>query len=164
MKPLMKPLQGATLSLALLVLSISGLPAAAAGEPVDKQATEKAIERAEKAATYCPKVTLRFGAIVIQSGRCYTLYLFRDTRGFFLAFSNPGARIPPGQFVRLSTPAGAKVKGRIFYLVPIQGRGLNLPVNSVLLTTVRVQEAGPRLVIILGSGGSTVSVTFERKP
>ena len=163
----MKLLQGTALALVLLVaLSAfgAGLPRTAAGEPADKKAAQIAAERAEKAATYCPRGVLVFGSIVIRAGRCYTLYLFRDTRGFFLAFSNPGARIPPGQFVRLSTPAGAKVKGRIFYLVPIQGRGLNLPVNSVLLTTVRVQEAGPRLVIMLGSGGTMVSVTFERKP
>ncbi len=162
----MKLLQGTALALVLLIaLSAfgAGLPRTAAGEPADKKAAERAAERAEKAATYCPRVTLVFGGIAIQAGRCYVLYLIRDVRGLFLVFAAPGAKIPPGQIVRLNTPAGAKVKGRIFYWVPVQGRA-SPPVNSVLITTVRVQELGPRIVISLGSGGTTVSVTFERKP
>ncbi len=58
------------------------------------------------------------------------------------------------------TPAGAKLKGRIFYGVPVQGGGFNPPANTVLITPVRVQDLGPRLVITLHPGGSAISVTF----
>lgn len=159
----MRPFQRAALALVLLItVSVVGTtrPAAAAPEPVDKQATERATERAEKAATYCPRAALLFGKIVIPAGRCYVLYLIRDARGLFLVFAAPGAKIPPGQLVRLNTPAGAKLKGRIFYWVPVQGGGFNPPANTVLITPVRVQELGPRLVITLNPGGSAISVTF----
>src|SRR3972149_68509 len=123
-----------------------------------------AAARAEKQATYCPGVRLFAGGIAIQSGRCYVLFVLRDRRGLFLAFAQPGLRIPPGQLVRLNTPAGAKVKGRIFYLVPIRAIGLVVPVDHIVLTAIRVQEVGSRVVIILSPGGTRVTVDFERRP
>lgn len=139
----------------LMLLVATAAPVTAGPEPGDTAAAE----RAEKSATYCPRSVLVFGRIVIQARRCYALYLLRDSRGLFLVFAQPGARIPPGQFVRLTTPAGAKLKGRIFYLVPVRG-GPDLPLNTVLLTTVRIQDLGRRLIISAGPGRNTVTVTF----
>src|SRR3989304_3508273 len=65
---------------------------------------------------------------------------------------------------RVNTPAGAKVKGRIFYLVPIRASGLVVPVDHIVLTAIRVQEVGSRVVIILSPGGTRVTVGFERRP
>lgn len=99
--------------------------------------------------SFCPWVGLVFGGIVIQSGRCYRLLVFHDTRGVFLAFAAPEAKIPPGQLVRLNTPAGAKVKGRIFYLIPIRAAGVVMPVGTVSLVGFRVEDLGSRLTITL---------------
>ena len=157
----MKPLSGIALTLALLVTFAGiGAPVLAGPEPGDTAAAA----RAEKQATYCPGVRLVAGGIAIQSGRCYVLFVLRDRRGLFLAFAQPGLRIPPGQLVRLNTPAGAKVKGRIFYLVPIRASGLVVPVDHIVLTAIRVQEVGSRVVITLSPGGTRVTVDFERRP
>ncbi len=73
-------------------------------------------------------------------------YVLREQRGTFFAFAAADARIPPGQIVRLSTPAGAKLKGRIFYLVPIR-TVTTLPLNSMTLVAVRVEDFGPRCTV-----------------
>src|SRR5579884_968507 len=69
---------------------------------------------------FCPPAALVSGTLVIPGGRCYTLAVLRDTRGTFLAVMEPGAKIPPGQLVRLSTPAGPKLRRRIFFVVPLE--------------------------------------------
>jgi hypothetical protein len=98
---------------------------------------------------FCPSTALIYGNIVVQPGRCYTLAVLRNTQGTFLAFAEPGIRIPPGQLVRLTTPAGAKLKGRIFYLVPIQTTAVLVPVNAVTLLPVRVVDEGPRVSLTI---------------
>src|SRR3990170_2442938 len=94
---------------------------------------------------FCPTSALGVGSVVIRSGRCYVVYALRDSRGTFLAFADPALRIPPGQIVRLSTPAGAKVKGRIFYLVPLRPSVAIVPMNSITLVGFRIEDFGPRL-------------------
>jgi hypothetical protein len=102
-------------------------------------------EVVEQGRTFCPSSPLVYGNIVVQPGRCYALALLRDSRGTFLAFTEPGIRIPPGQLVRLNTPAGAKLKGRIFYLVPIRATAVFVPVNAIELVPVRVDDFGPQI-------------------
>ena len=68
---------------------------------------------------FCPAAALVYGNIIIPARQCYVLSVLRDDRRTFLAFVPPDAHIPPGQLVRLNTPAGPKLKGRMF-LVPIQ--------------------------------------------
>jgi hypothetical protein len=114
-----------------------------------------------KGDTFCPSSALVVGNVVIASGRCYAIYTMRDTRGTFLAFANPGYRIPPGQIVRLSTPAGAKVKGRICYLVPLRSSVVIVPMNSIGLVSFRTTDYGPRLTLTLTGVPANVSVTFE---
>jgi len=109
---------------------------------------------------YCPSATLVVGNIIIQGGRCYTLFVMRDSFGTFLAFGRPG--IPPGQLVRLNTPAGAKVKGRIFYLVPIRTTTVIVPINTITLVAVRADDFGPRVAIVLvGVPAPNVTVIFN---
>ena len=111
---------------------------------------------------FCPTYALVVGNVVISSGRCYVVYALRDSRGTFLAFAAPAGRIPPGQIVRLSTPAGAKVKGRIFYLVPLQPSVVIVPVNSITLVGFRTEDFGPRLTMtITGVPAPNVIVTFQ---
>ena len=111
---------------------------------------------------FCPTSVLSFGGIVIRSGRCYVVYALRDPRGTFLAFADPSFKIPPGQIVRLSTPAGAKVKGRIFYLVPIRPSVVIVPINSIMLVGFRTEDFGPRLTFtVVGVPAPNVVVVFE---
>lgn len=102
-------------------------------------------EVVEQGRTFCPSTALVYGNIVVQPGRCYALAILRNTQGTFLAFTEPGIRIPPGQLVRLNTPAGAKLKGRIFYLVPIRATAAFVPVNAIELVPVRVDDFGPQI-------------------
>jgi len=94
---------------------------------------------------------------VVIRERCYVVALLRDGRGTFLAFLDPGARIPPGQLVRLSTPAGAKLRGRIFYLVPVQA-AVAVPMDTLVVVPMRVEDEGSRLVVVL-SGPSQPNLT-----
>lgn len=89
------------------------------------------------------------------------LLLVRDERGLFLAFGPREDMIPPGQIVRLSTPAGAKAKGRIFYWVPLQTNPSLLPINSMKTVGVRVQDSGPQVVLALTGVPVPITVTFK---
>ncbi len=111
---------------------------------------------------FCPSSALVFGNKIIPAGRCYTLLLIRETGGTFLAFAAPDLGIPPGQLVRLTTPAGAKLRGRIFFLVPIQTTTVLIPVNTITLVLVRVEDFGPKLAIVLvGTPSPNVTVLFS---
>ena len=111
---------------------------------------------------FCPSSVLVSSNIVIATGRCYLVYVLRDSRGTFLAFAAPNAKIPPGQIVRLSTPAGAKVKGRIFYLVPIQTTAVIVPMNSIILVAVKAEDFGPKLSLtIVGTPTPNLTVVFN---
>lgn len=111
---------------------------------------------------FCPSHVLVVSNVVIQSGRCYVLFVLRDTRGTFLAFADPEAKIPPGQLVRLSTPAGAKVRGRIFYLVPIVTAVAIVPVNTITVIAVREEDFGPRLSLtLIGTPNPNLTVIFS---
>ncbi len=121
------------------------------------------VTRYDQGEVFCPSGILVYGSVVIESGRCYSLFLLHESTGTFLAFGPPGPpMIPPGQLVRLSTPAGAKVKGRIFYLVPIQTTAVLVPVNTMTLVAVRVEDFGPRVnVVLVGVPAPNVVVIFN---
>src|SRR5688572_15418817 len=105
-----KVIRVALLSLVLMTFVIAGAIAAPGpknrsnhpGGPKYKPAKVKHLKRGD---FYCPSATLVIGNVIVQGGRCYTLFVMRDSFGTFLAFGRPG--IPPGQLVRLNTPAGA---------------------------------------------------------
>lgn len=104
--------------------------------------------------------------VAIDSGvlireRCYVVGIVRNSRGTFLAFLDPGVWIPPGQVVRLSTPAGAKLRGRIFYLVPVQAV-VAVPMDTLVVVPMRVEDEGSRLTVILsGPSQLTLTVVFS---
>lgn len=111
---------------------------------------------------FCPTSALMYRGVIISSGRCYLVYALRESRGTFLAFADPNTRIPPGQIVRLNTPAGAKFKGRIFYLVPIQTTAVVMPMNSIMLVGIRGEDLGSRYsVTVVGIPTPNVSVVFN---
>jgi len=63
--------------------------------------------------------------------------------------------------VRLTTPAGAKLRGHIFYLVPIVPTVAIVPVGTVTSITVRSEDEGPRLSLtIIGTPSPNLTVIF----
>lgn len=111
---------------------------------------------------FCPSTVLVRGNIVIQPGRCFNLAIVRNIQGTFLAFTEPEIGIPPGQLVRLSTPAGAKLRGRIFFLVPLQTTAVFVPVNTIVLVPVRVEDFGPRVSItVINTPSPNLTVIFN---
>lgn len=113
-----------------------------------------------KGEPFCPAAPLVYGKIVIPAKQCYVLSVLRDSRGTFLAFVPPDAHIPPGQLVRLNTPAGPKLKGRMF-LVPIQTAVALVPVDTFTLVAAHIEDSGPRLTIVLvGTPVPNLTVVF----
>jgi hypothetical protein len=136
------------ISLAVLVVLV--LTTAALGGPGGlgpKGGKPPAVTTPKKGQRFCPSSALVFGNIVIQPGRCYVLLTLHNSQGTFLAFAAPDTRIPPGQVVRMNTPAGAKLRGRIFYLVPIHTNVELVPVNTVTVVATRIEDSGPQLSI-----------------
>ena len=98
--------------------------------------------------TYCPGRALVRGALRIPGGRCYLIAVLRDMRGSFLAFAPEDAHLSPGRLVRLDTPAGPKLKHRLF-LVPLQTEITLVPANSLALVPTRIDESETRLTIMV---------------
>ncbi len=145
--------------LALTTLSVAG-PGPGGPGPRRKPLKVKVYNQGEG---FCPSAALVYGSVIIQPGRCYTLFVLREASGTFLAFGPPGPpMIPPGQLVRLSTPAGAKVRGRIFYLVPIRTTAVLVPVNTITLVGIRAEDFGPQMSLVLvGVPAPNVVVVFN---
>ncbi len=101
---------------------------------------------------YCFDRPATLGNIAVAGGRCYTFYLLRNSAGSFLGFGPPGPpMIPPGQIVRLNTPAGAKMNGRLFYTVPLPRPITTIPIGSMRFADVRIVWEGGRFVFhVLG--------------
>ncbi|MDQ7840344.1 MAG: hypothetical protein RDU83_04860 [bacterium] len=99
---------------------------------------------------YCFDRPMSLGNVVIAGGRCYTFYLLRNSGGSFLGFGPPGPpMIPPGQIVRLGTPAGAKLNGRLFHMVPLPRPATGIPFGSISLANVRIVWESGRFVIYI---------------
>jgi hypothetical protein len=104
---------------------------------------------------YCFKRNLVFGNMAILGGRCYNFYLVNTQGGVFLGFGPQGQPlIPAGQFVRLGTPAGLKLKGKLFYLIPMTGYVAQTPAESIQFLHVQAGVKGNRIVILVPRGGS----------
>ncbi len=144
----------AVLTLALVTVANAG--------PGPKPRGHQQEEVVEQGRTFCPSTALVYGRTVIRPGRCYGLAILRDTRGAFLAFTEPGIEIPHGQLVRLNTPAGAKLKGRIFYLVPLRATAEFVPINAIQLVPVRVDDFGPSVSFtIINAVSPNLTVVFS---
>ncbi len=107
--------------------------------------------------SFCPSHTLALGSIIIQEGRCFSVFLMRTHQTAFFAFVPAGLfLIPPGQLVRLDTPLGARITSRIFLLLPITSTVTLLPVNTIRVVIVRIEDAGSTLGIRLVEDPATV--------
>lgn len=117
----------------------------------------------EPGRTFCPSTTLVHGDIAIQPGRCFWLAILRDAQGTFLVFAEPGMAIPPGQTVRLDTPEGEILRGRIVYRVPIAATAV-VPDDAIGLARIRIDDFGPRirLTIVNPAPSPNLVLTFYK--
>jgi hypothetical protein len=97
---------------------------------------------------FCPARTLVAGNVIIPAGQCFMLSVLRDRTGTFLAFVPQGEKIPPGQLVRLNTPAGPKLKGRLF-LIPLSTTAALVPLNTLTLVAAQILDLGTLIRIVL---------------
>ena len=155
-------MQSARVIALTLVLSLATSSLLLAAPAAAKPAKPAKVKNYKAGELFCPAGVLVFGNIVVQSGRCYVLFVLRESRGTFLAFAAPDAKLPPGQLVRLHTPAGAKLRGRIFYLVPMRTTAAFVPMDSVMLVAVRADDFGPQLSLtIVGTPSPNLTVIFN---
>jgi hypothetical protein len=147
----------------LLALAFGILSGVAGPKPGGPSGPPKRTDARAAGQAFCPEKTLAYRGLVIPGGRCYMLAVVRDPHGAFLAFAPQDAHIPPGQMVRLDTPAGPKLKGRLF-LVPL-ATDVFVPVNSLTLVPAQIDDSGIQLTIIVLGTPSPVppAVTIEER-
>ncbi len=145
---------GSLLLTGFLIAVLAVLPAAAGpsqkggpGTPTGQPAGPKPMVRAA-GQLYCPTRTLVAGNVIIPAGQCFMLSVLRDRTGTFLAFVPQGEKIPPGQLVRLNTPAGPKLKGRLF-LIPLSTTAAVVPLNTMTLVAAQIQDLGTLIRVVL---------------
>jgi len=144
-----------------LTLAVSVAVAAPKWQSGGPQGSPSKVLTRDPGQLFCPSATLVYGTIIIPTGQCYMLSILRNGGGTFLAFVPPNAKIPPGQLVRLNTPAGPKLNGRMF-LVPIQTNVVLIPVNTMTLVATRIEDFGPRLAIVLvGTPTPNLTIVFS---
>ncbi len=144
-----------------LILAVSSAVAAPKWQSGGPQGPPSKVLTRNPGQLFCPSATLIYGTVVIPTGRCYMLSVLRTGGGTFLAFVPPDTKIPPGQLVRLNTPAGPKLNGRMF-LVPIQTNVVLVPVNTVTLVAARIEDFGPRVAIVLvGTPAPNLTIVFS---
>lgn len=156
-------LAGALVAVWLLVpAALASAGPQARPKPPEVQVKPKAGVVSRRGDAFCFDRAMSLGNVVVAGGRCYTFYLMRTSGGSFLAFGPPGPpMIPPGQLVRLGTPAGAKLKGRLFYTVPLPRPVIAVPVGAIRFVNVRIVPEQGRIVIYIP--GITVGGSPERE-
>lgn len=115
---------------------------------------------------YCFANTLVVAGITIGGNRCYNFYLLRTTVGSFLGFGPPGTPIvTPGQMLRLNSPAGAQIRSRMLYMVPLPASAAsNLPVNAAQFVALRIAGGAARaLIFSVPTGGQTVEMGVAQR-
>lgn len=134
----------------------------------DNREKAKIVKITRRGDAFCFDRALGRGNVRIAGGRCYTTYLVRTRTGGFLVFGPQGPpMVPPGQLVRLSTPAGRKVRGRLFYWVPIATPITVIPVDTIRYVPVVLTPTANRLVFgiphryVTGRFEGRVDVPFE---
>jgi hypothetical protein len=122
---------------------------------------------------YCPRRPMGIGTVIVPAGRCYTLAVFRNERGAYLAFLDPTVRLHRHEAEHLTGWEGRRAWNQILFLVPIPSgaRIALIPMNTIQLIRLREEDADddedqPRarrsalVVVVPASTMPNVSVTF----
>ncbi|HKX18392.1 MAG TPA: hypothetical protein VJT33_10325 [bacterium] len=104
---------------------------------------------------YCPHRPIAVGRVVVPAKRCYTLAVFRNDRGAYLAFLDPAVRLHRHEAERLGSLEGRMAWNQILFLVPIprDARSAMIPMNTIQLIRLREEdeedEDRPRSALVL---------------
>jgi hypothetical protein len=154
------------LTIALLALLVAAPVSIGWAEAPGAETHPPAADAEPNGNGYCFANTLVIGSIVINAGnRCYTFYAVRTVAGTFLGFGPPGTPIvPPGQIVRLNTPAGGHFRSRLFYMVPLRVQATTLPVDAAQFVALRVARGNGRgLLFTVPVPGRPVEVAVAQR-
>lgn len=91
---------------------------------------------------YCPRRPIAIGRVVVPAKRCYTLAVFRNDRGAYLAFLDPRVRLHRHEAERLGSLEGRMAWNQILFLVPIprDARIGMIPMNTIQLIRLREED------------------------
>lgn len=146
---------------AVLMLTAGAVPVITGPSPSGAVRLPGEIMSRKAGQAFCPAVPLAYRSVVIPSGRCYLMAVMRDRRGMFLAFAPDDSHITPGRLVRLDTPAGPELMARLL-LVPIPMYSILAPVNTIVLVTTQIEDAGMHFSIqVVGTPVPDLVVTFD---
>lgn len=122
-------------------------------------------EPAPEVRSTCFEQGLALGPIIIPGSRCYNFYLLRTDAGGFLGFGPPGPpMIAPGQSVLLNSPAGAQVRNRLMYLIPLPVALTAIPMNSMRSIAVQISGGAGRVVVsIQGASERPIELAFSQR-
>lgn len=161
------------LALPLVVLLIVPMLSPVWGHADGKNDKRVRVSEYEEGNAYCPRRPMGIDRVLVPAGRCYTLAVFRNERGAYLAFLDPTVRLHKHEAEHLAGLEGRRAWSQILFLVPIPGSariGL-IPMNTIQLIRLREEDADdeddrPRaqrsalVVVIPASTMPNVSVTF----
>jgi len=153
------------MAVGVVLLTVTPASAAVPGQaPGSASLRLSAVIRQQDRYTYCFVRDVVFGNVVIAGGRCYVTYLLHTPTGGLLGFGPAGpGRIPPGQLVRLNTPAGAKERGRLFYTLPLSASIVTIPVNTMHPVSVWFALQGGQLVVTIPVGPQVTTVIYSER-
>jgi hypothetical protein len=159
------------IALLLVVLLTVPLYAPAWARAAGKGGGHARVSEYEEGRAYCPRRPIAIGRVIVPAGRCYTLAVFRNEHGAYLAFLDPAVRLHRQEAERLGSWEGRRAWNQILFLVPIprDARIGLIPMNTIQLIRLREEdedEGQPRagrsalVVVVPAPTVPTVSATF----
>lgn len=104
---------------------------------------------------FCPPRTLIVGSVFLSQGRCFNVTAQVNSAGI-LRIGPDGRGVPSTrQFVRLDTPLGQQITSRTFVLLPLLSPVTFIPINTIGLVNVRIEDFGSQFLIGLPGGPIT---------
>jgi hypothetical protein len=166
-------MKSSRLVLLLVVLLTVPLFSAASARADGKDDKRVRVSEYGEGNAYCPRRAMVIGHVIVPAGRCYTLAVFRNDRGAYLAFLDPTTRLHRHEAERLGSLEGRRAWNQILFLVPIPGsaRVALIPMNTIQLIRLRQEDADddedrPRarpsalVVVVPASTMPNISATF----
>ncbi len=125
-----------------LALSVLVLLALVSTPPAQAGSKHVRVTMVDEGHAFCPARVFVVGGVAVRAGRCYVLAVLRDTRGAFFVFMDPATKLPRGQLVSLNTSEGHKIRGRIYYQVPMPrtAQVLFIPMNTIQAIQLREED------------------------
>src|SRR5579859_3990794 len=161
------------IALLLLVLLTVPLCAPAWTRAAGKDGRHVRVNEYDEGRAYCPRRPITIGHVIVPAGRCYTLAVFRNEHGAYLAFLDPAVRLHRQEAEGLGSWEGRRAWNQILFLVPIprDARTALIPMNTIQLIRLREEdenddEGRPRagrsalVVVVPAPAVPTVSATF----